>query len=72
MAKKTLIVIHDDLRSVLDRIIKENKTDLGSTGPTTLQKAVEQALLCWPPVANILAPPDETETDKLLDGVYPE
>ena len=69
---KTLIRIHPDLRSALDQIIKENKNKLGSTGPTTLQQAVEQALLYWPPVTDILNPPDETETDELLDGVYPE
>ena len=72
MANKTLIVIHKDLRNTLDRIIEENKNALGITGPTTLQKAVETALLNWPPVENILNPPDETETDELPDGVYPE
>ena len=69
---KTLIHIHPDLRSALDQIIKENKNKLGSTGPTTLQKAVETALLNWPSVADILNPPSETETDELLNGVYPE
>ena len=72
MTQKTLIRIHPKLRSALDRIIKENKKDLRSTGPTTLQQAVEQALLYWPPVTDILNPTDETETDELLNGVYPE